>query len=210
MNSMNKQSTTSQRGRVSSPAKNQQRVYQFKITLLRIRPLMWRRIQVKDCTLDKLHEHIQGAMGWTNSHLHHFKIGQHRYGEPRLIEELPEIDYRDSTATMLSGILPANGKFRFLYEYDFGDSWEHQILFEGCLPARSHQTYPVCLEGQRACPPENVGGTGGYDDFLDAIADPNHEQHDQMVRWVGGKFDAEEFDPMAASKAMRKGIPHVQ
>jgi hypothetical protein len=207
MNSMNKQATTRQRSRVSSPAKNQEPVYQFKITLLGIRPLISRRIQVKDGTLEELHLHIQAAMGWTNSHLHHFKIGQHRYGEPRLMEELPEIDYQDTTTTRLSDILPRSGKrFRFVYEYDFGDGWEHEILFERCLPARSYQTYPVCPEGQRACPPENVGGKGGYHEFLEAIADPNHEQHDQMVRWVGGTFDAEEFDPIVASKAMRKRI----
>lgn len=184
-------------------------VYQFKITLLGIRPPIWRSIQVNDCTLDKLNEYIQTAMGWTNSHLHHFKIGDQLYGDPMLMEEnMEEMNYQDSTTTMLSDIIPASGKrFRFVYEYDFGDSWEHETLFEGGPPAQPDRKYPVCLEGQRACPPEDVGGCGGYEEFLKAIADSDHEEHDEMVRWIGGAFDPEEFDRMAATKAMRKGLP---
>src|SRR5271157_4079742 len=105
-------------------------VYQFKITLLESNPPIWRRIQVKDCTLDKLHEHIQTAMGWTNSHLHHFKIGEKYYGDPMLMQEnFEEMAYEDSTTTNLSDIIPKNAKkFKFIYEYDFGDSWYHEIL----------------------------------------------------------------------------------
>ena len=114
-----------------------ERLYQFKITLLDSRPPIWRRIQVKDCTLDKLHEHIQTAMGWTNSHLHHFKIGERYYGDPMLMDEnFEEFGYEDSTTTKLSDILPSTGKrFRFEYEYDFGDSWQHEVRFEGCVAA---------------------------------------------------------------------------
>jgi hypothetical protein len=102
-----------------------ERLYQFKITLLDTRPLIWRRIQVKHCTLDKLHEHIQTAMGWTNSHLHHFRIGEQLYGDPLLMaENFEEMEYEDSTTTKLSAILPTSGKrFRFEYQYDFGDGW---------------------------------------------------------------------------------------
>src|SRR5690348_10847142 len=110
-----------------------ERVYQFKITLLDARPPVWRRIQVKDCTLDKLHERIQTAMGWTNSHLHDFKIGGKDYGDPMLLDEnFEEFDYGDSTTTKLSDILPRTGRrFRFEYQYDFGDGWRHEVLFEG-------------------------------------------------------------------------------
>ena len=111
------------------------RVYQFKITLKGIKPPIWRRIQTKDCTLDKLHEHIQTAMGWTNSHLHQFKIAGQFYGDPMLLEENFEA-IEDSTATKVSKVVPKDGKqFEFQYEYDFGDGWEHEVLFEGILAA---------------------------------------------------------------------------
>src|SRR5205807_2335117 len=150
-----------------------ERVYQFRITLLDSRPPIWRRIQVKNGTLDKLHEHIQTAMGWTNSHLNHFKVGDQYYGDPLLMDEnFEEFGYEDSTTTKVSDILPGTGKrFRFEYEYDFGDSWWHEVLFEGCLRAEPGGRYPACVEGARSCPPEDVGGVGGYERFLEAIAD---------------------------------------
>lgn len=184
-------------------------VYQFKITLLESHPPIWRRIQVQDCTLDKLHEHIQTAMGWTNSHLHHFRLGEQLYGDPQLMQEnFEEMAYKDSTATKISDILPKTGKrFRFQYEYDFGDSWYHEILFEGIVRAESKVKYPHCLEGARACPPEDCGGIWGYADFVAAIQNPDHERHEELMEWVGGRFDKEKFDPAKAKKAMRKGLP---
>ena len=146
-----------------------ERVYQFKITLKGIKPPIWRRIQTKDCTLDKLHEHIQTAMGWTNSHLHQFKIGGVRHGDPELLyegweDEEPPVN---SLRTKISKIVPKDGKrFSFDYEYDFGDGWEHENLFEGCLRAEKGTRYPLCLEGQRACPPEDVGGTAATKSIL--------------------------------------------
>jgi hypothetical protein len=164
---------------------------------------------VQDCTLDKLHEHIQTAMGWTNSHLHHFKLGEQLYGDPMLIEEnMEEMGYEDSTRTMLRDILPKTGKrFRFVYEYDFGDGWEHEVLFEGLMGAEAKVKYLLCLEGARACPPEDCGGIWGYADFLEAIGNKKHEQHEELLEWIGGRFDSEEFDPANATKAMRKGLP---
>lgn len=184
-------------------------LYQFKITLMGIHPPIWRRIQIKDCTLDKLHEHIQTAMGWTNSHLHQFEIAGKRYGDPDLLEEdLGDLDFFDSTATNVSQILPASGKsFRFKYEYDFGDSWEHEILFEGCPAVDRKAKYPLCVEGKRACPPEDCGGPWGYADLLEALRDQRHEQHAEMVEWIGEDFDPESFEPAAATKCMRKGLP---
>ena len=131
-------------------------VYQLKITLKESQPPIWRRILVKDCTLDELHAHIQTAMGWTNSHLHHFKIGETYFGDPMLMrEDFEEMGYADSTTTNLSDIIPDNGeRFRFIYEYDFGDSWYHEILFEGCPKEESGKEYPLCVKGKRACPPE--------------------------------------------------------
>jgi hypothetical protein len=187
-----------------------ERIYQFKITLKGIKPPIWRRIQVKDCTLDKLHEHIQTAMGWTNSHLHQFEINGVRHGDPELLlegfEDDPEIV--DSLDTRSSKIVPKDGKrFRFQYEYDFGNGWEHEILFEGCLRAEKGTKYPLCLEGARACPPEDVGGIYGYQEYLEALADPNHERHKEFMGWRG-PFDPEAFDALPLTKAMRKGLPN--
>jgi hypothetical protein len=185
-------------------------VFQFKITLKEIKPPIWRRIQTKDCTLDKLHEHIQTAMGWTNSHLHQFKIGDDIYGDPELLlegfEDDPEIV--NSLDTRVSEVVPADGKrFRFDYEYDFGDGWEHEIVFEGCLRAEKGVRYPVCVEGARACPPEDVGGPHGYAEYLATLSDPDHEEWEESSDWRG-PCRPEKFDVKAATKAMRKGLPN--
>jgi hypothetical protein len=195
--------------RGSGPTPEAEQVYQFKITLLESHPPIWRRIQVQDCTLDKLHEHIQTAMGWTNSHLHHFRIGDQLYGDPMLMEEdLEDMDYKDSTTTRISDILPKSGRrFRFQYEYDFGDSWNHEVHFEGVVGAEPKVKYPRCPEGERACPPEDCGGIWGYADFVEAIRNPDDERHEELLEWVGGWFDPEAFDPAKATKAMRKGLP---
>ena len=105
----------------------------------------------------------------------------------------------------VSKIVPKNGKrFRFEYEYDFGDGWEHEILFEGCLKAEKGTRYPLCMEGQRACPPEDVGGPFGYQEYLEALADPKHERHKEFMEW-SGRFDPEKFDAEAATKECSKG-----
>jgi hypothetical protein len=186
-----------------------ERLYQFRITLLDTRPPIWRRIQVKDCTLDTLHEHIQTAMGWTNSHLHHFRVGEQLYGDPDWMQEkFEDMEYEDSTSTKLSAILPRSGRrFTFEYEYDFGDGWRHEVFSEGCLRAERGKWSPVCVEGARACPPEDVGGTWGYEEFLEAMADPSHERHEEFREWIGGRFDPEAFDPAKATKRMGRGLP---
>ena len=164
---------------------------------------------MRDCTLDKLHERIQTAMGWTNSHLHHFQINGSLYGDPWLLDEnFVEMNYKNSREATVSKILPKSGKrFSFEYEYDFGDSWWHEVLFEGCLRAEPGQRYPLCVEGERACPPEDVGGTSGYEEFLDVLADPSDDQHEQFVTWIGGSFDPDDFDSEKATKRMRRGLP---
>jgi hypothetical protein len=187
-----------------------ERLYQFKITLLRIKPPIWRRIQIKDGTLDKLHEHFQTAMGWTNSHLHQFEIEGERFGDPQLLDDgFADSNCIDSTVAKISEVVPDNGsRFRFRYEYDFGDGWVHEILFEGCVRAEPNGRYPLCVEGARACPPEDVGGVGGYEEFVEALTDPKHEQHEDFVKWSGGDFDTEKFDPTEATKHMKRGLPN--
>jgi hypothetical protein len=187
-----------------------QRLYQFKITLSGLQPPVWRRIQVKNCTLDKLHEHIQTAMGWTNSHLHHFRIDGTFFGDPLLMEEdFDEMNYQDSTITKIREVLPRGGKrFQFEYEYDFGDSWSHEVLFEGCPRAEPGCRYPLCVEGERACPPEDIGGTSGYQDFVETLVEVDHEDHDDSLKWIGGRFDPDEFDAMKVTRRMRRGLPN--
>ena len=186
-----------------------ERLYQLKITLKDLKPVIWRRIQVRDCTLDKLHDHIQTAMGWTNSHLHHFRINDKLYGDPWLMEEdFGALGYVNSRITRLNAVIPKSGRrFHFEYEYDFGDSWWHEVLFEGCLRADPAVRYPLCLEGERACPPEDVGGTPGYRKCVKVIANRDHSKRNEYLDWIGGWFDPEEFDPELATKMMKRGLP---
>jgi Plasmid pRiA4b ORF-3-like protein len=175
-------------------------LFQFKITLLEITPPIWRQIQVPDCTLGELHKVIQAAMGWENCHLHRFIIDGVRYGVPE-----PDLKLKNEDKVLLSQIVLKSGKgFRFRYEYDFGDGWMHDVVFEGNSPNEVGQNFPVCLDGSRACPPEDCGGPYGYPEFLEAIVDPKHERHAELLQWVGGKFDPEQFDAKTATVAMMK------
>jgi Plasmid pRiA4b ORF-3-like protein len=165
-------------------------VYQLKLTLLNSKPPIWRRIQVRaSMTLPQLHDTIQVAMGWTDSHLHQFIIGGVEYG-------LPDPDFADDMRTeqrvKLERVVTSE-KDRFVYEYDFGDSWTHIILLEKILPPDPLVHYPRCLTGKRACPPEDVGGIWGYAEFLEAIRESDHPEHDDMLEWCGGAFDPEAF-----------------
>ncbi len=185
-------------------------IYQLKVVLLDSGPPVWRRLHVSgDARLDWLHAVLQVAMGWTNSHLHQFEIKGQRYGDPELLEDgFDDFECEDSTTTMLSEILPKTGKrFAFKYEYDFGDGWEHEVLFEGNPAVDPKTKYPLCVEGERACPPEDCGGVWGYGGFLEAIRNPKHEEHESILGWVGGRFDPEKFDAKKATRGMKQGLP---
>ena len=172
-------------------------VFQFKITLLEIEPLIWRRIQISDqCTFWDLHVAIQDVMGWKDYHLHEFTLpvspSRNKYvgipGEKGedvhpIIPgwEMKVSDHYKSTTNQ-----------RVFYWYDFGDSWRHLIEFEGEYE-KNEDKYPICLSGQRACPPEDVGGISGYEEFLSAIKDTRHEDHKRFLEWIGGNFNPEEF-----------------
>jgi Plasmid pRiA4b ORF-3-like protein len=166
-------------------------IYQIKVTLKGSKPPIWRRMQVSSATtLAQLHHILQRVMRWEGYHLYHFVVGGLEYGDPSMLEEMEGEDARRVTlAALVSG-----EKGKFLYEYDFGDSWEHELLIEKVLPFEAEKRYPVCLTGKRACPPENCGGIWGYAGFLDTIQDPQHPEHEEMVEWVGGEFDPEAFD----------------
>ena len=162
---------------------------------------MWRRILVPGgAKLSKLHDMFQAAMGWTNSHLHSFSIDGKLYGTH--IDDYPE-DELDETEYTVSFALRGSLR-RFSYEYDFGDSWSHEVVVEDISWTPHVLKHGVCLDGGGACPPEDVGGTGGYEEFLEALANPLHEEHDNYLVWVGYKFDSSEFNVAAANAALQR------
>ena len=179
-------------------------IYQIKITLKDIRPPIWRRVQVRSTELlEHLHYVIQLSMGWTNSHLHSFSIQSVEYGVPMPEFDMDDMEVRDEKKIKLSKIISGE-KFKFSYLYDFGDSWEHEILVEKVLAAEPEIKYPVCIKAKRACPPEDCGGTWGYEEFLEAIQDPEHPEHEAMLEWVGGHFDAEDADLDEANAQLQR------
>jgi hypothetical protein len=182
-------------------------VYQFRITLLDMSPSVWRRIQIVDCTLDTLHQHIQAVMNWSNTHLHHFVIGNRTYGVQDFSPGGMSGYYVfDSSAIMLSSLLPTSGKkTKFSYTYDFGDNWEHEILFEGCLKPEPRAKYPLCLEGERARPPEDSGGPLEFGHILKVLANPAHKEYEEVAKFYGS-FDPEAFDPKQATARMVEGL----
>ena len=175
---------------------------QFKITLKRTKPPVWRRIQVPaDFTFWELHVAIQDSMGWLDMHLHQFEIFNRRKRRDEIIG-IPDDESLVGEATLPGWDVPISRLFslsnpKALYTYDFGDGWEHAVVLEKTLPRDSGTNLPVCIGGRRRCPPEDCGGPWGYNEFLAAISDPGHEEHDATLEWVGGSFDPSEFDPQA-------------
>jgi len=168
-------------------------VYQLKVSLLDTKPPIWRRVLVDGGeTLDQVHEVIQAAFGWWNYHLHEFVVGPKRYGIPN-----PDGDWgeppQDERRTRLDAIAGDGSSLR--YSYDFGDGWDHQIVVEKVLPQNADTATPACTDGRRACPPEDCGGTGGYRELLEILADPTHPEHDERQEWLGRPFDPGAFDP---------------
>jgi hypothetical protein len=175
-------------------------VYQLMVSLREIKPPIWRRVQVPgDITLAKLHRVLQIVMEWTNSHLHKFSIGGVDYAEPD-----PDgfLNFQSDRRARLDNVVRAKQKFE--YEYDFGDGWEHEIVVEQTLQREPGASYPICVAGERACPPEDCGGVWGYEKFLEAIMDPANAEHEAMLTWVGGSFDPEAFDLSAVNASLRR------
>lgn len=174
-------------------------VYELKVSLRGSQPLIWRRFQVlNDITLFRFHNILQLVMGWTNSHLHQFVAGHTRYGEPD-----PEygVDYEDDRRVRLSRVL-RKPQDAMTYEYDFGDGWEHDIVLERIVDPDQGAQYPSILVAEGACPPEDVGGIGGYYEFPRALANPRHPQHRDMKAWWGGPFDPKLYDIRARNEAL--------
>ena len=170
-------------------------VYQLRVVLRGVSPLIWRRLLVcGESTVADLHAVLQIAFGWSDEHLHRFVIQGRHYGD----------DGRaDPRRVRLSDLGLRVGE-RWLYEYDFTDGWQHDLRLEQIVTLVPGQSYPRCTGGHRAAPPEDCGGPWGYADFLAAIRDPEHESHRELKEWVGGKFDPERFSVEAVNKSLRQ------
>ena len=175
-------------------------IYFLKVTLADIEPAVWRRIAVPGAfTLDRLHRAIQLAVGWQDCHLHSFEIGSVQYGAPdpdALLEMRDEIDVR------LDSVVGKDD--RFTYVYDFGDWWEHEIVVEAVLLPDFDERYPYCVDGERAGPPEDIGGAGGFTRYLAALADPSPRANRELLELLGTDFRPDQFDPERVSAMMRR------
>ena len=150
-------------------------IYRLRITLLDSDPPIWRLVEVPDCSLGELHVVIQIVMGWHNSHMHQFSVNGKHFGQ--LMPDDFDLQFEDEDGLLLSQIFHSKKRPLIIYEYDFGDSWQHEITLETTLMPEPKIKYPRCVEGARACPPEDCGGAWGYAEFLEAMADPKHENH---------------------------------
>lgn len=180
-------------------------VFLLRATLVGIKPAIWRRFLVpKTIPLQRLHMVLQLTMGWTNSHLHQFKVGDLLFGEPDA--EYPEANTIDYRTLELRHIAPRRGS-RFVYEYDFGDSWEHLIEVEDELPAEAAGSpLPRCLEGQRACPPEDCGGLTGYRELLRSLRRRTARTRDGRAEQADATFESERFDVHEANARLARSV----
>ncbi len=174
-----------------SPAHNV--IVQIKVKLLGVaKPPVWRRLQLRaDTRLNHLHEILQAALGWENYHLHVFSFGDEEFGNPD-----PELGFSDERQVTLGELIDLGARFR--YAYDFGDDWEHEITVEDLLDADPDTHYPVLVAANGACPPEDCGGRWGYANLREILADPDHDEHQEMLEWLG-LDNASEFDPAAVT-----------
>lgn len=177
-------------------------VYQIKLTLRGTKPPIWRRVQVfSDVTLFQLHGILQVAMGWTDTHLHQFRRGSTYYGTNDPEFGMKRVSER---STRLRDVL-VKPRDRMVYEYDFGDGWEHDVVLEKMLEVSPDVRCPSVLAGRGACPPEDVGGIPGFYNFLEALGNPRHPEHADMVSWWGETFDAEFSDLDDVNRALARG-----
>ena len=180
---------------------------QLKVALRHILPPIWRSVVLPDnFTLGHLHHVIQVTMGWSNGHLHAFRVPRRGFGPP-LREFGSGLDAaEDENTTFVGAVLVRKGQ-KLYYEYDFGDGWEHEIVVEKLLPMDSQAKYPVCLGGERACPPEDCGSFPGYFALLEALKAPKKTaEQKELLEWLGAGFDPERFDLKAVNRWL-SGLP---
>lgn len=174
-------------------------VYQIKVTLDGIRPAIWRRLLVPaSIALEGLHDVLQVAFGWSDSHLHEFEARGVHYGQPDSELEMERVDER---RIALEEVL-RKPKETMNYEYDFGDSWMHKVVLETVLANRESQDTLSCIAGERAAPPEDCGGPWRYAELLNALSDPSNTEHAEMLEWIGDDFDPEHFELAEVNKVL--------
>lgn len=167
-------------------------IYQLRIELLDVHPLIWRRVLVPgSIKLHKLHAVLLWTMGWAGGHLHEFVIGHDHYGEPDPDFDTPPRVQREERFTLTAAL---GARKSFIYLYDFGDGWEHTVKLERIEDPAPGFSYPLLVAASGACPPEDIGGPPGYEEFLTALADPTHERHDELIEWHGDAFDPNAVD----------------
>ena len=175
-------------------------IYRLKVTLRDVQPPVWRRIEVPgNVTLAELHSILQTVMCWLDSHLHEFEVNGVEYGVPDGGWDDDE-KVRDESKVRLSKVADEGTKIR--YTYDFGDNWRHDVVVEKVSPAEDGVRYPRCLAGERAAPPEDIGGEPGYEEFVEAMADPAHQDHEHYRQWIGRDWDPEFFQVASVNEAL--------
>jgi len=178
------------------------RIARLRIVLDDTDPAVWRVVEVPlTVSLKALHEAIQAVMPFEDYHLFSFRIGERRYALPD--PEWPDPKTRNAKTTKLGAALEA-GIERFSYTYDFGDNWQHTITVEAVGPADPAVAYPWFIEGNRRAPPEDVGGTMGFEEFVEAVTKPRHREHKAMLAWCGGSFDPETIPTETISERIGK------
>lgn len=177
--------------------------YEMKVTLMDIEPAIWRRFRVpSDMKLCCLHSALQVVMGWTDSHLHQFEKDGVNWGVPEY-DETGDLELKDEEQIRIGDVLKAAGE-ALTYTYDLGDDWRHEVVLEKILPADADSNRPICIAGERRWPPEDVGGPHGYQEFLEVIFRPGHEEFEHYRQWAGNAVHAEEFDLAAVNKRLEK------
>lgn len=177
------------RSKIGVTSKQSDQVFKLHVSLNETNPVVWRRIMVPaSFSLEALHSVIQLSMGWQMSHLYDFQIGSFRYAEPDDFDDIPV----KSIGTSLAVALKAHKSF--VYNYDFGDSWQHNVLVEDVLSYDEIFNYPICIGGENACPPEDCGGISGFEELKQKVKDPENEEHHEIMRWLGGYYSAFSFD----------------
>lgn len=173
-------------------------IYQIQIALTRSEPFIWRRLLIpSNLLLPDLHLIIQVSMGWENDHLYQFIKGKIFYSPE---DDTEDVEYED---IKISDLLKKE-KEKIVYEYDFGDSWVHDVILEKILPDDKKLKSSICLEGKMACPPEDCGGTWGYSNMLEILKHEDHEDYENIMEWLGGEFDPEYFDIESLNKILKR------
>jgi hypothetical protein len=173
--------------------------YQLKITLREVTPAVWRRVVVPgDIRLGVLHTVFQEVMGWTDTHLHEFVFGPDHYG----VKDPDSPDIKSEARVVFGSIAPKEGG-AFAYLYDFGDGWEHDVVVEKISPWTLDRKDPHCLDGARACPPEDVGGVGGYEDLVKSMKGSDTKERREFIRWLGREYDPEVFSVKETNEILR-------